>query len=243
MATVGELDKATKAKRGTAALQVFWIPAIALMLTILAAWALKPVVDRVLASASVHQCDTMVLEWFRAQATPTLDRTVLAFSLLGSPFAMLVYAFVGLTTLMNRRQWLLLFTWDVLFVGMLVLTQTVKPILSRTRPTGSEQFLSSMSYSFPSTHALSAIAAFGMMAFALNETVEIQRESRAVLWVLTIVLILAIGTSRLYLGVHYLSDVLAGFLMGGAWLGVCLFALRRAKIHRELAIKSPAFRS
>jgi len=237
MPTGEGLNSETKAKRGTAALQILWLPAIALVAAILAAWLLKPVVEHILASPAVHDCDTQLLAWFRAQATPALDRVFQGITLLGSPFAMVMYAFVGLSVLVNRREWLLLFTWDVMFLGLLALTQTLKPMYHRARPTDAAQFLHGISYGFPSSHALGAIAAFGMIAFALAEATGMERESRAVLWIFTTILIITISVSRLYLGVHFLSDVLAGLLVGGVWLAVCLFALRRAKSNIRFVIK------
>ena len=225
----GQTDSATAAARGKAGMELWLIPTAVLVAMVLVSWILRPVIDSVLNSSVVHQCDTMLLAWFRSHATPSLDNAVQAFTLLGSPFAMTVYAFLGLSMLLRRRQWLLLLSWDVLFLGMGALTQTIKPLIHRARPAGAEQFLFTMSFGFPSTHALCAIAAFGMIAFAVTETIAIEREPRAVLWLFTVMLVIAIGTSRLYLGVHYLSDVLAGFLIGGVWLAVCLFAYRRAQ--------------
>lgn len=220
-------------------MEVWLIPTAALLVGLLAIWLLKPVIDALLASAAVRNCDTTVLEWFRSRANPTLDRTFQGITLLGSPFAMTVYAFLGLSMLVKQRRWLLLFSWDVMFLGMWVLTQTIKPLFHRERPAGAEHLLTTTSFSFPSSHALSAIAAFGMITFALTETIEMERESRAALWFFTATLVICVGTSRLYLGAHYLSDVLAGLLTGALWLAVCLFAYRRARNQFQQLSKSP----
>ncbi len=236
----GEPTSGAAAARGRTGMELWMIPTAALLAMVLATWLLKPAIENVLQSDLVHQWDTMLLAWFRSRATPTLDSAVQAFTLLGSPFAMLVYAFLGLTMLLNRRKWLLLISWDVLFVGMFVLTKTIKPFFHRPRPPGAQQFLSGMSDSFPSTHALSAMAAFGMIAFVITQTTELERESRSVLWLFTAVLIVAIGMSRLYLGVHYLSDVAAGVLIGGVWLAVCLWAYHRAQGKLQQLASAPS---
>lgn len=227
--SAAKTDQVTAAARGRAGMELWLFPTAALLVIVLVAWLSRSVIGQVLASHAIHQSDTALLAWFRARATPPLDSAVRAFTMIGSPFAVTLYAFIGLTMLLNRRQWLLLLTWDVLFLGVWLLTQTIKPLFHRTRPEGAEQFLTTMSFSFPSTHAFGAIAAFGMIAFAITETVELEREHRAVLWLVTVVLAAAIGISRLYLGVHYLSDVLAGFLLGTVWLTVCISAYRRAR--------------
>lgn len=243
MPTGDVLDRETKARRGTAALQILWFPVIAFVVVVLAAWLAKPLVEQVLDSAVVHDFDTRTLAWFRAQATPSLDRVFQGITLLGSAFAMMVFAFLGISVLVNQRRWLLLFAWDVLFLGMWALTQTIKPIFHRARPDGAEQFLYGMSYSFPSTHALGAIAGFGMIAFAVAEAAELEREPRTVLWMFTTVLVVTIGVSRLYLGVHYVSEVVAGFLLGAVWLVVCLFALRRARGNIRMVTNAPSAQS
>ena len=234
----GESDSVNAAERGKASLEVWLIPLAALAVLLLVSWLMKPAIEQLLASAAVQQCDTMLLQWFRSRATPVLDGTFQSLTLLASPFAMIVYAFLGLSMLVKQRQWLLLFCWDAMFLGMWGLNNTVKVLYYRPRPVDAEQFLHSTSFGFPSGHALSAIAGFGMMAFAWAEATEMERESRAVLWIFAVALMLVIGTSRLYLGVHYLSDVLAGFLYGGLWLVVCLYAYQRAKVRYRQANQS-----
>ena len=230
----GESDRVKAAARGKAGLEVWLVPLTALAMLLLVSWLVKPAIEQLLASSAVQRCDTIVLQWFRSRATPSVDRIFQGITLLASPFAMIVYAFVGLSMLVRQRQWLLLFCWDVMFLGMWALNNTIKVLIHRPRPLGAEKFLIGMSFSYPSGHALSAIAGFGMIAFALAEVTGMERESRAVLWIFAVALMLVIGTSRLYLGVHYLSDVLAGFLYGGLWLAVCLLAYKRAQRHYAL---------
>lgn len=180
----------------------------------------------------------MVREWFRARATPELDRFFVGVSLLGSPVSMIVYALAGLSLLVNRRQWALVYCWDTVFLGIVALTLSLKNVFHRARPEGAERFLNSMSFAFPSTHAVSAVAGFGMIAYVLATVVYKERDQRAILLLVTIAWILLMGTSRLYLGVHYLSDVLAGLAVGGAWLSVCLWSHKTFGRQSSLAKNS-----
>jgi len=93
----------------------------------------------------------------------------------------------------------------------------LKALFHRARP---EAVFASLGYSFPSGHAFAAVALYGMLAYWLARG---QERPRAVgVWGAGILLILLIGFSRIYLGVHYASDVAAGFAAGLPWLWGCL---------------------
>lgn len=211
--------------RGT----IIWAaPAVVLLVVVLVAWMMRLPMLRLLDSETVVRWDTTVLQWFRARATPTRDNMAVAISLVGSPVAMVTYALLGVGALVRRRQWSLLFCWDTLFIGVLILTLTLKNIFQRARPVGAEQFLAGSSYSFPSTHALAAVACFGIIGFALARVQFRDADQRIMMGILLTTLVLLIGTSRLYLGVHLFSEVFAGYAVGLVWLLVCLAALHRA---------------
>jgi membrane-associated phospholipid phosphatase len=90
------------------------------------------------------------------------------------------------------------------------------------RPRPELAFLHLETYSFPSGHSTAATAAFGAVAFLLWPRAGTVRR-RVALVMAAVGLICLVGFSRLYLGVHYLSDVLAGFALGAVWLSLCLF--------------------
>jgi membrane-associated phospholipid phosphatase len=223
--------------------EIWMIPLAALVAMLAVAWVTKAPVAAMHASGAVHDSDTALLAWFRSIATTQMDQANVAVSFLASTPAMIAYAFGGLSVIFNRKRWLLLYAWDALFVGLAILPRTIKPIFNRARPEGAEVFLTSHSTSFPSTHAMCAIAGFGMIAFVVNRLFAREREQRALVIVAAVALTLMVGTSRLYLGVHYLSDVIAGFAVGGLWLWVCLFALRRAEEAAARDAMSGAFSS
>jgi len=131
--------------------------------------------------------------------------------------AKVVIFFVLVTCLvlwLNKKPWLiaglLLST-----IGSTLFTSVSKLIFQRPRPM--EAIMSESSYSFPSGHATIAVAYYGFMGYLLIRSAR-QRSAQVRLLMMTLVIILLIGGSRLYLGVHYLSDVWAGFLVGTLWL-------------------------
>jgi undecaprenyl-diphosphatase len=109
----------------------------------------------------------------------------------------------------------------VAFFGAEVVNGVLKLAFHRPRP--ELAFLHLETYSFPSGHSTAVTAAFGALAFLLWPAMRSPRR-RVALVAAAVCLIALVGFSRLYLGVHYLSDVLGGFALGATWLSLCLFA-------------------
>jgi membrane-associated phospholipid phosphatase len=109
----------------------------------------------------------------------------------------------------------------VAFLGAEVVNSVLKLAFHRPRP--ELAFLHLETYSFPSGHSTAATAAYGALVFLLWPSAGTARR-RVALVAAAVCLIALIGFSRLYLGVHYLSDVLGGFALGTTWLSLCLFA-------------------
>ncbi len=97
----------------------------------------------------------------------------------------------------------------------------VKMVVARARPPQSFWAFAETGYSFPSAHATLAVAFYGFLVFMVLQSDWSMARKRVKVALLGL-LILAIGFSRLYLGVHYLSDVLGGYLLGAVclWLGI-----------------------
>lgn len=95
-----------------------------------------------------------------------------------------------------------------------------KIIWQRPRPLAVAVYTES-SWSFPSGHAILAVSLYGFLIYFFWKTLKKQPHKLAVLF-FGLLVIIAVGFSRLYLGVHYLSDVLAGYLIGLVWLGLSL---------------------
>ena len=103
-------------------------------------------------------------------------------------------------------------------VGALVLNQVLKFIIQRPRPDGFR--LATVSgFSFPSGHSMAAMAFFGLLAW-LVWRYEKDRRQRALLVAAFALVIVMIGVSRIYLGVHYASDVIGGFCLSVIWLAL-----------------------
>lgn len=104
-------------------------------------------------------------------------------------------------------------------------TWLIKQLVLRQRPPSAQVFLED-SFSFPSGHSTIALALFGFLTYLLIK--ESQQKAVRIFYLLTgSLIIFLIGFSRLYLGVHWTSDVLGGYLVGGAWLIVSILLTKR----------------
>ncbi len=99
----------------------------------------------------------------------------------------------------------------------------LKLFFAKPRPQLWHQLIVETSSSFPSGHALGSMVVYGFLAYLL--ATEFPRSARLIYTVMT-GLILLIGLSRLYLGVHWLTDVIAGYLVGFLWVITCISILK-----------------
>lgn len=129
--------------------------------------------------------------------------------------------------------------WEtlVLFIGVLGtwgLNIVIKGLIERERPAG-PWLIEETGFSFPSGHAMVSILFYGLIGYLV--WINVRRGWKAAWLVpfLTVAFVLCIGLSRIYLGVHYPSDVLAGFAAGGTSLTVCIIAINRITARRTRA--------
>jgi undecaprenyl-diphosphatase len=122
---------------------------------------------------------------------------------------------------------------DAAVVGISLLVAALKAVYERARPDGGSPIPLPHSYSFPSGHAATATVLYGLVGVLLAERASTRLRAAAWLGAAT-VLALAIGWSRVLLNVHFVSDVVAGFAVGLAWLCCCLI-VRDFLVAREQA--------
>lgn len=164
--------------------------------------------------------DAMVRNAIHAHASAPLTATARALTLIGSARVWLVALAAALIALWLKRERRAALGLAAVMAGATVLDNGLKLLVHRVRP---EAFYGVLpdTYSFPSGHALFSLCFYGALAVILMSHVR-RTGMRLVIWTGAGVLVLCIGLSRIYLGVHYPSDVVAGFLAGGAWLAfVC----------------------
>ncbi|EKE03529.1 MAG: phosphoesterase PA-phosphatase related protein [uncultured bacterium] len=109
--------------------------------------------------------------------------------------------------------------------GAFILNNIVKILFDRARPVVGTPVIQETGYSFPSGHAMIATCFYGALIYLSYRYIKNKR-LRIFSYIFFSVFILLIGLSRVYLGVHYPSDVLAGFSLGAFWLGLCILLYR-----------------
>jgi undecaprenyl-diphosphatase len=168
-------------------------------------------------------------------AAPWLDQLALTLAALCSPLGIAVMGgFIG-AGLLRRQRVLDAFSLGVTLVGAGVLTSTLKHAFNMPRPALYHQLVRETSPSFPSGHALLSFALFGFIGVWL--VLENPRESWR--WLVAagfISLAALVAVSRVYLGVHWPTDVLAGAIVATFWLAVCFggreWLARRERLRR-----------
>ncbi|MDB4882148.1 MAG: phosphoesterase PA-phosphatase related protein [Gemmatimonadetes bacterium] len=193
----------------------------------LAVWLFSGLLEEVLDNASLVRWDLLVNEWFHQHATAAGLAAFNVITLLGSVGAWVIVA-IAAVWLWRGRHTLLLSAWLGTNVGGLVLQWTLKTFVHRARPQYAAAYLYGHSYSFPSGHAMQVTITCFMLVFIGSAASPRWREHRGALFACAATLVLLVGFSRLYLGVHYPSDVVGGFAAGAAWLSASLILLRLA---------------
>jgi undecaprenyl-diphosphatase len=127
-----------------------------------------------------------------------------------------------------RREAIL---FSITMCGASLLDVTLKHTFQRARPVPFFNIVAPSSYSFPSGHSLASFCFYGALAAILTTRLENLR-IRIFLWTGAVILILLIGLSRIYLGVHYTTDVIAGFAAALIWIVVVAFAEQRLARRR-----------
>ena len=140
---------------------------------------------------------------------------------------------LALFFLLKKHRWYSL-KIPVVSLGSFIVMWSAKQLFSRARP-DDPVFRTAMGFSFPSGHAMSAMTFYGLLIYLVWKNVD----SVILKWILTFLLIIfihLIGFSRIYLRVHYASDVMAGFSLGLIWLVLSLLTMHRIEKYTKKEI-------
>src|SRR5918996_209216 len=185
------------------------------------------------AGSQMVELDTWLANALHANLVPSATTAFAAVTTLGSTLVLALLAATAAAYLLRRERGRDAALVVVAFVGAQLLTWILKATFERPRPSFGDPVATAGWFSFPSGHALSSIALYGALAYLLTGAVR-SRRAQAAGFAGVALLVAAIGFSRLYLGVHYLTDVLAGYSAGLAWL-LFATALLRVRVRRTRA--------
>ena len=156
-------------------------------------------------------------------ATPSADKIMIAVTALGSGAVYAAFAPLALGGLLWRGLRREAISLAICLGGAALLNFLLKNLFERARP-DMFKIISVTGYSFPSGHAMVSLCFYGMLAYLLCRHLP-RLATQLLVYGLTVVLVTAVGFSRIYLSVHYPSDVLGGYIAGGTWLLFCVSLL------------------
>jgi undecaprenyl-diphosphatase len=217
---------------------------IGIVIGVVALCVLAALTEDVVTNDPLTRFDVSSLETLQRHTTPAGMTLFTVISRFGSPFAMTLLALAGTVYLAARREWIVLWGWVVAFAGMSVLDYWLKLAIHRPRPPAyATMLLDHPSWSFPSGHAMGSLVGYGMLAYVILLLGHGSRRTRLIVGGAAALVIAAIGISRLYLGVHYISDVVGGYAAGLVWLSACVSGVeiaRRRQRRRALRLNPTA---
>lgn len=182
--------------------------------------------------------DKDVAAWFHGHLSHTFITILRAFSEPGSSTWIGIAVFLGVLFFVWKRSWPSLVMLIVAVPGGMLLNEWVKILVQRPRPFLEGAFVDWSGYSFASGHTIGATLLYGQLALFVVPAIKSRHWQRLTVLAAAL-LVLLVGFSRIALGAHYLSDVLAAIVFGIFWLALCLVAgkpLRRRSLPAQLPI-------
>jgi undecaprenyl-diphosphatase len=185
------------------------------------------VYDSVTEADGVAGLDHPVLDAGKSVRSPLVDVIVTAYTDVGGTIGMPILALAALAVLgIRRRSWTPVILIAIAGAGSLLMTIAGKRLIGRARPELADAVPPyEYSASFPSGHALNSVVIAGIVAYLILLRLKTPR-SRVLIAALAAVFALTMGLSRVYLGHHWLTDVMAAWALGLAWLALVITAHR-----------------
>ena len=168
-------------------------------------------------------------------ASPALTTAMRGISFLGSTLFLTAMTILAVAWFALRKWGREAKLFALTMIGASVLNTTLKLVFQRPRPVPFFNLTAPETYSFPSGHALASCCYFAGLAAILSGRIK-SRRTRTIVWIAAAAMFLLIGLSRIYLGVHYTTDVIAGFAAALIWILVVRFVeLQLARRRRRNA--------
>jgi undecaprenyl-diphosphatase len=190
------------------------------------------ITDDVLEQDDLTALDRPVLGWLAGQRSPTMTAIQIGITNLGStPALAAMLAVAAAMVSLRLRSWRPVIVTVIGGGGIGLLVWAIKLLIARARPDLDGRLVAVTGFSFPSGHSASSLVCFGLLAWLVCLTTR-DHTVWATAWLAAALLTVAVGLSRAYLGVHYPSDVVGGWILGGTWLtalAAAAFVVRRSR--------------
>ena len=205
---------------------------VGLFVVLLAGWWFGEIAEDMSRDAATRQLDERVIAWFQEQTSPGLTQIARIVTALGSvPFltaGSILTAFVLVTRGFIYRFLAVVVTMG----GGSLLNILLKHFFQRQRPVLENPLVTLSSFGFPSGHTMGATLFYGLLALLIAHSTRWGWSHRVFGFCCAALLIALVGTSRIYLGAHYLTDVLGAIALGLAWLAFCWTGIETVRRSR-----------
>ena len=216
----------------------FWLQLISGGIALVGAgWIFGSLAEGIVDGEPLALLDARRSLWFHLHAIEALTPLMLGVSALNGIAGISVLSVMLALYFAWKREWYWLLWLAIASPGGMLVNVLTKYAFHRQRPLFVDPIVMLSSYSFPSGHTAASTLFYGTLAAYLMPRVKTARQ-RTLILLAALLMIVLVGLSRIYLGAHYLSDVLAGFAEGLAWLAVCMVAvatLRRRRLAGHAA--------
>ena len=208
---------------------------IGFVISLLGLWLFAIITEDVVNSESLTGFDHGLLNWARMHVTVSGVHVASAISFMASPAMIAAVAITVAILLGMRSRWVYLVGWLLALTGGGLLITLLKMLVRRRHPGYAAAFIDHGILSFPSGHAMGALVCYGMLGYLFVVLGAARTRTRVAVGAATTLLVVAIALSRMYLGVHYFSDVVGGYATGVLWLAACVSGVEIAKGTGESA--------
>ena len=198
-----------------------------------AAWVFGGISEDLISRDPLIVVDAFISEWFRSHANPRFTTGMQFASALASTTTVVILSALMGCVLLWKRLWSWLLALVLAVAGGILLNSLLKNLFGRARPGWADPLMALTDASFPSGHTMMATIIYGFMAVWLVLRIASWRWRFFIISLATL-LILLVALSRMYLGAHFLSDVLAAMAAGAAWLALCLTGMETLRRRRGL---------
>lgn len=195
---------------------------IGFLLATLCGYLFTQIADHVFGTAQTLRTDAQAQAFVRSINTPGLTSVMRVITHFGDELTLVVLSVAIGLILLFKRSHRRLVCFAAIMMGGAKLNYVLKDLYHRNRPDEAASLTFASGFSFPSGHSMGSMLFFGGLAYVLYFTVPKHWAKRAASILFCVIAVSLIGGSRIYLGVHYLSDVIAGFVAGLCWIGICI---------------------
>ncbi|MEI4788782.1 phosphatase PAP2 family protein [Bacillus sp. FJAT-53060] len=180
-------------------------------------------------SGVFQEVDNQIILWFEKIRLPFLNDAMLAVTDFGISALLVPSMLIFSVVLIMYKRYYSIMLLFLLYITEKTVNHELKGLFARERP-AFDQLVNETYYSFPSGHSMNASTIYPFIAYLLVEMIPWLKKRKIMVYLITGLFVIVIGISRMYIGVHYLTDVAGGFAIGLALFLIC------KKIDEKLSV-------